>query len=163
MPGARPTNRCLIEDLSKDDLASGWSEHRTVAKHGLRTVPRNLSVAELDHLAVTAAQKAVEGDFVDSRTVTYKHKPIPGLRRIQVGQQRVLLWSESKGSQQWIVHVGLRKGSDNDEAYGLINRSGGDIQAILPQQIDHDRLSLEKACRAITTGRGKLREPPRMR
>lgn len=145
---ARPTLRCLYEDLAADvteprlrrTLAAG---HPVPIDVPLHTIPHPLVTAVREHFA--AGRPAPT-----ERIEAVRDQP---WYRDRHGQWRAAVWLD--GDQPWIGFAGVRREGDNDDFYvRFASRcsvgSTTDSTCFLPTEADQDRLRLEQAAEALS-------------
>lgn len=143
---ARPTLRCLYEDLAADVT----DPHLRRALLARQPLPADMPLHSLPHPLVTT----VRDHFAAG--------PPPPTERIEAvrdrawfrdrhGQWRAAVWID--GDQPWIGFAGLRRQGDVDDFYAKFASrcsvgSTTDSTQLLPTDADHNRLRLEEAVAA---------------
>lgn len=151
---ARPTLRCLREDLTED-----WNDIRQRA--ALNDEPIALPpFHDLDHPVVRHAASVYNGKLdTDAQREGITGLTNPMWLKLKTGRWRGAVWEDDHG-QAWLCAAGLRRENESSDFYAqfMTDVRGGGPDRFLPTAEDHSRLRTEQAETAIADWEHRLHE-----
>lgn len=142
---ARPTLRCLFEDLS-----DGFDDPATRAAVASRKIPSVEDLSNVAHPLIRNVAQVFDGNPESERV----RENIGGLTnpkwwKAKSGRWRGAVWEDPDTGQCWLCAAGLRREGETVDFYAAFMRevgaTGENAATFLPTKDDRDRLSLELA------------------
>lgn len=138
---ARPTSRCLVEDLTSDwgDVAAARSAR------GDSTLDVRGHLHDLDHPLVRHARDVFTGgEDDDLHRESISGLTDPPFWKIKTSRWRGAAFIDADTGQTWVVAAGLREAGSQDDFYKRFMREvKADLGRFLPTLEDRKRLKLE--------------------
>jgi hypothetical protein len=142
---ARPTLRCLRDDLTED-----WQDARQ--RGALHDAPMVLPAFDtLDHPVVRHAASVFDGKpDTDAQRQGITGLTNPMWFKLKTGRWRGAVWEDDDG-QAWLCAAGLRREKESTDfyAYFMSEVTGGGPGQFLPTDEDRRRLRVERAETAL--------------
>jgi hypothetical protein len=151
---ARPTLRCLRQDLTED-----WNDtrQRGVLDDDPLVLP---PFDELDHPVVRHAASVFDGKpDTDAQREGITGLTNPMWFKLKTGRWRGAVWEDEDG-QAWLCAAGLRREREANDfyAYFMSEVTGGGPEQFLPTDEDRLRLRIEKAEAALDDWERRLHQ-----
>lgn len=151
---ARPTLRCVREDLATDwdDVA----QQRAI----LERVTVNCRMSELDHPVVRHATATWPVGTSLTARESISGLSDPPFWKLKTGRWRGAVYVDPATGQAWLVAAGLRRAGDDSDFYAtfMAQVQSGGIEVLLPSSDDLDLLSAEQVSEELAAWEAAVHE-----